>query len=260
MKFEDHFSELATKYARYRPGYPGELFEYLASFVPAHDLAWDCGTGNGQAALELARHFDLVVATDASEEQIDNASAHPSVDYRVEPAEDTSLGTGKVDLVAVGTAVHWFDFDSFYTEVKRVGKPRSVIAVWTYHFPKLTELIDRVVKQYYWQTLDGYWPEELRYLEQHYRTLPFPFDEIEPQRFSMRASWSLEKFVGFMFSWSGTKKLIEDQGESALQPMLTALESAWGEPDRHREVEWPLHIRMGRIHGDEAHSSGQPST
>ena len=248
MNFEDHFSKLATKYARYRPGYPGELFDYLASLVSAQDVAWDCGTGNGQAAMELARHFDVVVATDASREQIDEAAAHPKVDFRVEAAEDSSLGTGEVDLVTVGTAAHWFDFDSFYAEVRRVGKSQGVIAVWTYHFPETTPEIDQVVRRYYWQTLDGYWPDELRYLEEKYRTLPFPFDEFEPPPFSMRASWMLEEFVGFIFSWSGTKKLIEDQGERALKPMLTALKSAWGEPEQNHEVEWPLHMRIGRIH------------
>jgi hypothetical protein len=54
--FPDHFSQQSSDYARYRPLYPAQLYEYLASLTPQHDRAWDVGTGNGQAAIGLARH------------------------------------------------------------------------------------------------------------------------------------------------------------------------------------------------------------
>lgn len=130
MPFRDYFSAQAQQYARHRPQYPGELFDYLASLAPAHECAWDCGAGNGQAYVELARYFQRVIATDASEEQIQNAFPHERVDYRVEEAEKASIPGNSVDLVTVGTAVHWFDFDPFYAEVRRVGKPGAVLAVW----------------------------------------------------------------------------------------------------------------------------------
>ena len=69
-KFKDHFSGHAVEYAKFRPHYPDELFEYLALISPRHELAWDCATGNGQAAVGLARHFDSVIATDASAQQL----------------------------------------------------------------------------------------------------------------------------------------------------------------------------------------------
>lgn len=123
MSFRDHFSQLAHDYARYRPQYPADLFEYLASLAPARRLAWDCGAGNGQAALQLAQYFDRVYATDASPEQIDHAYQHEKIEYRVEQAERASLASGSVDLVTVAVAVHWFDLDVFYQEVRRVLKP-----------------------------------------------------------------------------------------------------------------------------------------
>lgn len=70
MSFKDHFSGHAGSYARYRPDYPGELFDYLATLTPRREMALDCATGNGQAAIGLARHFERVIATDGSIAQL----------------------------------------------------------------------------------------------------------------------------------------------------------------------------------------------
>src|SRR5215207_1879848 len=109
--FEDHFSKQSQLYAKYRPNYPEEIYAYLASIAPGRSLAWDCGTGNGQAALGLAHHFDRVHASDASAEQISLALLSGKVDYRIEPAEHVSLAASSTDLVTVAVAVHWFNFD-----------------------------------------------------------------------------------------------------------------------------------------------------
>lgn len=159
MTFQDHFSEQAKEYARHRPTYPAAMFAYLASLAPSQELAWDCGTGNGQAAIALAEQFQHVIATDASASQIENAFPHERVEYRVEPSEQTSLPTGAVDLVTVGTAVHWFDFDRFYTEVRRVTKANGILAVWTYSFPDIMPAVERWIENFYFMTLKGFWPE-----------------------------------------------------------------------------------------------------
>src|SRR5215510_2448281 len=99
MSFADHFSKQATDYAKYRPGYPRELFEWLRSLTTQHRLAWDVGTGNGQAAVELAEFFEHVVPTDPSAEQIANAKRHPRVAYGVRPAEMSDLAAASADLV-----------------------------------------------------------------------------------------------------------------------------------------------------------------
>jgi SAM-dependent methyltransferase len=247
MTFEDHFSEQAKLYAQSRPTYPPALFAYLASLAPARDLAWDCGTGNGQAALELAEHFRQVVATDASAEQIENAFPHERVTYRVEAAEETSFAPHSVDLTTVGTAVHWFDFDAFYAEVRRVTKPGGVLAVWTYHLAIVEPAVDDLLERYYRQTLAGYWPERIRYLEERYRTLPFPLTEIDPPPFEMEADWDLNALLGFLNSWSATRRFLESEGRHPLVPLKDKLQEAWGDPEQKRHVRWPLHFRIGRV-------------
>src|SRR5512142_92857 len=157
--FEDHFSSYARDYARYRPQYPPELFAYLASISPGRHLAWDCGTGNGQAAWELAKHFDRVYATDASADQIAQALPHERIEYRVERAENVSLADASVDLVTVAIAVHWFDLELFYQVVRRVARPGGLLAVWMYHVPVIDPAIDPILEHYYTDILTGYWPE-----------------------------------------------------------------------------------------------------
>ena len=101
MSFKDHFSGHASGYARFRPRYPAQLFRHLASLAPGHRRAWDCATGNGQAAVALAMHFERVIATDASAQQIENAVAHERVEYRVAPAESSGLDARSIDAVTV---------------------------------------------------------------------------------------------------------------------------------------------------------------
>ena len=148
MSFEDLFSKQAEEYAQYRPRYPDALFEYLASVAPGHALAWDCATGNGQAALSLAPYFERVVGTDASESQIANAQPHEKITYRVARAEQTDFEDHSVDLITVAQAIHWFDLDAFYAEAKRVLRPGGVLAAWTYYESEIEPAIDRVARKY----------------------------------------------------------------------------------------------------------------
>jgi len=97
--FIDKFSDAAEDYRRSRPTIRGSLFRALAAVTPGHGLAWDCGTGNGQAALGLARHFAAVHATDPSPQQIAQAQPAERVTYRIERAESVSLPDASADLV-----------------------------------------------------------------------------------------------------------------------------------------------------------------
>ena len=246
FSFEDHFSQHSEQYAQYRPKYPEEVYAYLASIAPGRSIAWDCGTGNGQAAVGLAKYFNRVHATDASAGQISAAYPHEKVDYHVEPAEHVSLDDSSVDLVTVAVAIHWFNFDEFYVEVKRVLKPNGILAAWTYSLTEISPEIDSLVNRYYSETLAGFWPERIRYLEEKYITLPFPFEEIIPPSFAMEAGWTLNQFAGFLDSWSATQRYKAQKGRHPLEHIWDALVRAWGDENMQRRVRWPLHFRIGR--------------
>lgn len=244
--FKDHFSARAEQYARYRPGYPPELFDWLAALAPARRLAWDVGTGSGQAALGLARHFERVIASDAAEAQLRNAVAHERIVYRVMPAERAELDDASVDLVTVAQALHWFDFARFYGEVRRVLRPEGVIAAWTYGVNRVAPEVDAIVHRYYSEIVGPYWPPEREHVERQYRSIPFPFDEIAAPRFAMQMAWRFEDMLGYLGTWSASKRYAEARGEDPLAQIREPLARAWGE-GRERTVEWPLYLRVGRL-------------
>ena len=199
--------------------------------------------------MALARLFERVVATDASAEQIAAAFPHERIEYRVEQAEQPSLEAGTVDLVTVAGAVHWFDFAAFFRQVCRVLRPGGILAVWTYALPVVDESVDRALARYYGQVLAGYWPERIQYIEERYRTLPFPFPELPSPTFEMAAEWDLGELLGFLHSWSATRKYAQVRGTNPLAIIWPELVAAWGDPLRKRAICWPLHLRVGRVGG-----------
>jgi ubiquinone/menaquinone biosynthesis C-methylase UbiE len=246
FNFEDHFSKQSGQYAQYRPQYPDEIYAYLAELAPGQSLAWDCGTGNGQAAIGLTKYFDKVYATDASAEQISRAYSHDKVDYRVERAEHVSLNNSSADLITVAVAIHWFNFDEFYREVKRVLKPNGILAAWTYSLTEISSEIDPLIHGYYSEILSGYWPERIHYLEEQYKTIPFPFEEIVSPLFVMKVHWDLNQFAGFLDSWSATQRYKAQKGQHPLEIIWPELTVAWGNENEPRLIRWPLHFRIGR--------------
>ncbi len=248
MKFEDHFSQLAKTYSMYRPGYPDALFEYLAGCCKEHNLAWDCGTGNGQAAVALTKYFEQVIATDASKEQIGLASLHPDITYRVEEAENVSLPDSSTDLLTAAAAVHWFNFEKFYRKVKSVLKPEGIVAFWTYNQVRVSPDVDSLVKKYIYEILGNYWPERFEYVRTGYRTLPFPFEELNPPEFEMTAEWDLNQLAGFLNSWSATKIYLDKTGKHPLNNIWDDLLNSWGDEKTKYPVRFPLFLRVGKVH------------
>ncbi len=247
MNFKDHFSHHASDYARYRPDYPAALYEFLAKAVKRHDLAWDCGTGNGQAALGLAVYFDRVIATDPSEKQIRNAMSHEKISYVVAPAETTQIPARSVDLITVAQALHWFDFESFHQEVLRVLKPEGILAVWCYGLTRINPAVDEVVQHYYKDVIGPYWPPERRYIDEKYRTVPFPFAEIPAPEFQMQAEWDLNDFTGYLRTWSATQRFQKQNAQDPLDTIYSLLANTWGPADGRQSVRWPLYLRIGRV-------------
>ena len=244
MTFKDHFSKQAAGYAIFRPRYPQTLFDYLGSIAPSRQLAWDCGTGNGQAAVGLASVFDRVIATDASEKQIANAQSHERVEYRIAPAENSGVGSELIDLIMVAQALHWFDLDRFYAEARRVLKPDGVLAASAYNLLHIEKAIDDVVNRYYHEVVGPFWPPERRLVEQ-FANLPFPFQKIDPPEFEMTASWNLDHLLGYLRTWSSTQRFIAAKGGDPVDQIADDLRSTWGDPEQTRTVTWPLTMRMG---------------
>jgi SAM-dependent methyltransferase len=245
MKFKDHFSGHAVDYATFRPHYPGELFEYLASISPRHELAWDCATGNGQAAVGLARHFGSVIATDASAQQIESAEPDDRISYRVALAEASGIDSASVDLILVAQALHWFDLDAFFTEAKRVLKEDGVLAITSYKVLEIAPEIDAIIWKFYRETTGPFWPPERELVETDYKDIQFPFPELSPVPFEMREQWNLDQLAGYLRTWSATQKFIAARGFDPVDSLMEELGAVWNNPEQVREIKWPLHLRVG---------------
>jgi SAM-dependent methyltransferase len=248
MTFKDYFSQHANAYARYRPHYPPALFEYLASLPAQHHTAWDCATGNGQAALGLTPYFQRVIATDASPEQLANAFPHEKITYRVARAESAGLPPGSVDLITVAQAVHWFDIPAFFEEARRTLKPGGAIAVWAYGLSRISPSLDPIVDRFYSETVGPYWPSERKYVDDGYRSLVFPFDELQAPDFTVELSWSLAGLLGYLRTWSPVRRFIEAHGRDPVDDIEAELASAWGDASEEKPVRLPLNMRVGRPH------------
>jgi SAM-dependent methyltransferase len=245
--FKDHFSLVSSGYAAYRPGYPPELVAFLARTAPRRGVAWDCGCGSGQLSVLLGERFESVIATDASAEQVRKAQPHPAVQYRCAPAEASGLADASVDLAVAAQAAHWFDLPAYYAEVRRVAKPRATLALVTYGNPRLEEPIDTVVRGFYSGPLRSYWPPERRLVEDEYRSLPFPFDEIESPAFRMEVRWTLAQLAGYIETWSALRVMEKSVGREQIESFYRDLSRVWGDAAKVREVTWPLAMRVGRL-------------
>jgi SAM-dependent methyltransferase len=245
--FKDHFSKHAADYAKFRPRYPNELFAYLASISPSRQRAWDCATGNGQAAIALAAQFDIVIATDASTKQIENAPADQRVEYRVAAAEESGLESDSIDLITVAQALHWFDLSKFWAEAKRVLKPQGVLACWSYNVVSVAPEIDRITDRFYRKTVGPFWPPERAIVEAGYRTIDFPFHEIVPPLFRMETRWTLDQLLGYLRTWSATQKFIAANNFDPVGRLENELAEIWQPRDAARTIAWPLSLRVGRV-------------
>jgi len=244
MKFADHFSEKSEGYARSRPTYPDELFRLLAEKSPARERVWDCATGNGQAAVGLARHFGSVEATDASAEQVANAKATPGVTYSVQPAEQTNFADASFDAVNVAQALHWFDFDRFNAEVQRVLKPGGLVLVTSYGWTQVSGEFDGELERLVLDPIRPLWPPQNAHVFNAYRDIPFPYERVEFPPLAIELRWSLAQFMAYIGTWTATRRML--QSEPAFLERATAgLAHAWGS-ETERTVTMPLHIQCGR--------------
>jgi SAM-dependent methyltransferase len=244
---KDNFSEQAASYARYRPTYPEALYTYVLEQVPHRQRAWDCGTGNGQVAVRLAENFEEVYATDISEQQLAYAIRKPNIHYLVSRAEQSPLPAQCVQLVTVAQAIHWFDLEHFYKEVRRVAEPGAVVAAWCYGMLEISPELDEHLSRFYFHTLGPYWDKERQLIDEGYSTIPFPFEEFTAPAFSINCNWDLHDLTGYLNSWSSVRKYIRARNEDPVTALVQQLKPYWEDAQEKKPINFPLHMRIGRV-------------
>ncbi|MBT8077361.1 MAG: class I SAM-dependent methyltransferase [Gammaproteobacteria bacterium] len=243
MSFKDHFSGHAASYAAYRPQYPDRLFAELAACCAQRRRVWDCATGNGQAARRLARYFEQVVATDASEQQVAAAEPASGVEFRVAPAEESGLADHSVDLITVAQALHWFDIDAFFAEAQRVLAAGGVLAVWSYERCTVNPEIDRIVDAVF-DAVEQFWPPERDIVESGYAGIELPFDPLALPAICMEMRWTADEALGYFRTWSASRRYLSAQGSDPFVALEPGLRAAWG--SGRRCMRWPLNLLAGR--------------
>lgn len=242
---KDLFSSHAHEYARYRPQYPAALLVYLANQVKYRGVAWDCACGNGQLALQLEEHFNLVCASDASAAQISAAPARSGIHYSVQVSEHTDYPDQFFDLVTVGQAIHWFNLPLFYKEVKRVLRPGGVLALIGYGLCRINKEIDPWIDFFYQEVVGPYWEPERRIIEEGYANLEFPFTGLSHPSFEMKESWGLSHFLGYLGTWSAVHKYSNVNQADPIEMHKHELMSIWKVGQTH-EVQFPMLLKAGR--------------
>lgn len=241
------FGRQASTYAKGRPGYPPELYDWIAENSPGTETVWDIGTGNGQAATALADRFSQVHATDISAEQIAATKPHAKINYVVAPAQASGLPQNWADSLTVATAVHWFAETEFWSEVSRVGKPGALFCAWTYQLPRSTDVIERDFLNPLLDLIDPYWAEGNRICMRGYspEDLNCPFQVLSTPSFDAGAMWTAEQLKDFVQSWSAHLRAREDGHSEALKDLSDKLMKDHAGQDI--QISLPLSLLAARI-------------
>lgn len=246
---KDNFSVRSADYSKFRPQYPNELVEEILKHVSNHERCWDCATGNGQLAKLLSGYFEHVEATDISEKQLSEAIHLPNVHYSISRAEQTTFPDLHFDLITVGQAVHWFDHEEFNQEAKRVGKNGCLVALIGYGLMFTDDTFDELLWSFYTEAIGEYWDAERKFIDDAYRTIPFPFEQISPiQDFAINVDWNINQLQGYLGTWSSVNKFIKANGLDPVEPfIMKVLSSGVWLQDEVKPVRFPLFVKLGRI-------------
>src|SRR5688572_17484917 len=243
------FAEGAHAYASARPGYPDALFEWLASQCSERRSAWDCATGNGQAARGLAARFERVCASDVSFEQVRNATPSRGVAYLVCAAERTPFAGGTFDLVAVAQALHWLDLSRFWSEVVRIARPGALFAAWGYDGLESTPRVDERVVSPFLEIVAPFWASNNRLLWDGYRDedIDFPFERMEVPGFALELDWSGAQLLAYIATWSAYMRCLSDPIAGQRLRAHLAVAQSLLDPNERLRVRMPITLVAARI-------------
>lgn len=244
---KDLFSDNADKYALYRPTYPAALFSYILYFVSQKKLAWDCASGNGQAALPLSDDFEKVIASDISEKQLKAAPTKSNIDYVVCPAEETPFPDDQFDLITIAQAYHWLNWERFHKEATRVGKNGCVVAIWMYDLLRCEdEKVNGLIDYFYKEITGPYWDAERRHVDDHYAAVQFDFSPLPSLEFASEVVYTKEDLLGYFSTWSALKNYFKTHGSSPIDLIVDKLNSIW-EDGAERKFRFPIYLKIGKI-------------
>lgn len=241
------FDQGGSDYARFRPEYPVQLADYLASVAPDARLAVDVGCGNGQLTQLLGARFEQVIGLDPSADQIANASSSGSVIYQCAPAEKLPLADHSASLITAAQAAHWFNLPAFYDEVRRVAAPDAVLALISYGVLNLESELNERFQHFYWNEIGPYWPPERKLVDSGYATIDFPFKEFKAPPMQIRVEWRLPEFLGYLQTWSAVRSAREAGREDILTQFANDIAALWGDGHIRRTVAWPVNMRIGWV-------------
>jgi len=124
----------------------------------------------------------------------------------------------------------------------------AVLAVWNYPRPRFEDAeLDRRFFSFYSRVVGPYWPPERRHIESGYRTLPFPFEEIETPEFGLELRWNLDQVVGYVSSWSATARYRQALGTDPVPLLRESIAPAWPGVKTSVPLRMPIGLRVGRL-------------
>lgn len=244
---KDHFSKQSGLYAKFRPTYPQALYDWLFSLVPDRQCAWDCGTGNGQVASELATVFKQVFATDISQKQLDEATSADNIIYQLSRSEQSPFADNQFDLITVGQAFHWFDHAAFFDEARRTLKANGILAIWGYSLLRVQPEIDVLLDQYYTEIIGPYWAAERKYVDEQYSSIVFPLIEVHPpQSFWIERHWTLEQMEGYLNTWSSLQTYMRIHKDNPATAFIEQIrqQNLW---QQVQTVRFPIFTKVGTM-------------
>ena len=106
-------------------------------------------------------------------------------------------------------------------------KPGGLVAAWTYGLLTVNSDIDTIIHNFYSGVLGNYWPPERKYVDEAYKTIPFPYKRIETANLSIKREWSLEQLCGYLESWSAVQQYKKENGSSGVATIKQQLEPYW---------------------------------
>lgn len=237
----------SNSYSKTRPMYPAELYYWLSQHVPSQSVVWDCACGTGQASLDLAAYFERVEASDISASQVNAATPHRKVNYQIGSAESTEYPDHSFDLVCVAHALHWFDLDKFWQELRRVLKPGGLFVCWGYNWLQIGEAEDKVIAENILPHLSDYWPSQSRVLWNQYQDIRFPFELMNVPEFELNCHWSVSQTLDFIRTWSASQLYIQEHGDEFLLNAEPVIREAWSDPNHKKHVQLPFFVKAGRV-------------